>query len=137
MRKFTVILLIVICIISQASFNTSFADDLNKPEKSTPSGIPLSDLEKTIDSYVSNYIGKTTPGAAIGVVKDGEIVFLKGYGYADIENKILVNPNRTIFEWASTSKLFTWTSVMQLVEKNKLELDKDIKTYIPKDVDEK
>ncbi len=100
-------------------------------EKTTPSGIPLSDLEGFVDGYVDDFIGKTVPGAAIVVLKDNEIVLSKGYGYADIEKKIEVNPETTVFEWGSISKLFVWTSVMQLVEQGKLDLNEDIRTYLP------
>lgn len=100
---------------------------------STPSGIPIENLEEKIDSFVANHIGNTTPGAAITVVKDGEIIFSKGYGLADIENQVPVNPQETVFEYGSISKLFVWTAAMQLVEKGKLDLNTDIKTYLPKE----
>src|SRR5215211_408819 len=69
-------------------------------------------------------------GAAVSVVKDGELFFAKGYGYADLENKIPVDPEQTIFRIGSLAKLFTWTAVMQLVEQGKLDLDADINTYL-------
>ena len=55
-------------------------------------------------------------GAAVSVVKDGKLFFSKGYGYADLENGIPVDPEQTIFSIGSIGKLFTWTAVMQLVE---------------------
>mgnify|MGYP001001375196 CR=1 FL=1 len=100
-------------------------------EKTTPSGIPLSEVEGFVDGYVEDYIGKTVPGAAIVVLKDNQVVLSKGYGYADIEKKIEVNPENTVFEWGSISKLFVWTSVMQLVEQGKLDLNEDIRNYLP------
>jgi CubicO group peptidase (beta-lactamase class C family) len=69
-------------------------------------------------------------GAAISVVKDGKLFFAKGYGYADLENNIPVNPEQTIFRIGSVGKVFTWTALMQLVEQGKLELDADINTYL-------
>lgn len=69
-------------------------------------------------------------GAAIAVVKNGRLFFTKGYGYADIENKIHVDPEQTIFRTGSVGKNFTWTAVMQLVEQGKLDLDVDINTYL-------
>jgi len=69
-------------------------------------------------------------GAAIVVVKDGEIFFTKGYGYADVEKKKPVSPDDTLFRPGSVSKLFTWTAVMQLYEQGKLDLDTDINTYL-------
>src|SRR5829696_5489694 len=69
-------------------------------------------------------------GAAVSVVKDGKLFFTKGYGSADIENGIPVDPEQTIFHVGSVGKLFTWTAVMQLVEEGKLDLDEDINTYL-------
>ncbi len=69
-------------------------------------------------------------GAAIAVVKDGQLFFAKGYGYADLENKIPVDPEQTMFRIGSVGKVFTWTAVMQLVEQGKLDLDADINTYL-------
>ncbi len=59
------------------------------------------------------------PGAAIVVVKDGKEVFKKGYGYSDVKEKILVDPDKTVFPAASVSKLFTATAIMQLQEEGK------------------
>ena len=69
-------------------------------------------------------------GAAVSVVKDGKLFFSKGYGYADLENGIPVDPEQTIFSIGSIGKLFTWTAVMQLVEQGKLDLDADVNTYL-------
>jgi CubicO group peptidase (beta-lactamase class C family) len=69
-------------------------------------------------------------GAAVSVVKDGKLFFAKGYGYADIEKGIPVDPAQTLFRIGSVTKLFTWTAVMQLVEQGKLDLDADINTYL-------
>ncbi len=69
-------------------------------------------------------------GAAVSVVKNGKVVFAKGYGYADLENKIPVVAEKTLFKIGSVTKLFTWTAVMQLVEQGKLDLDADINTYL-------
>jgi CubicO group peptidase (beta-lactamase class C family) len=63
------------------------------------------------------------PGAAVSVVKDGRLFFTKGYGYADLENKIPVDAEQTVFAIGSVGKLFTWTAVMQLVEQGKLDLE--------------
>ena len=69
-------------------------------------------------------------GAVVLVVKDGAIFFAKGYGYSDIEKKTPVTVDATLFRPGSISKLFTWTAVMQLVEQGKLDLDRDINTYL-------
>ncbi|MGB2591533.1 MAG: serine hydrolase domain-containing protein [Candidatus Acidiferrum sp.] len=69
-------------------------------------------------------------GAVVAVVKDGKLVFAKGYGYADVAKKVPVSPETTLFRPGSISKLFTWTAVMQQVEQGKLDLDRDINDYL-------
>jgi len=69
-------------------------------------------------------------GATVLVMKDGNVLFEKGYGYTDIKSKKPVDPAATIFRLASISKLFTWVSVMQLVEQGKLNLDTDVNQYL-------
>ena len=103
-------------------------------EATTPTGIPLSEVGTRIDELVANYMHEFTPGLAIAVVKDGEIIFLRGYGYADIERQVPVDPANTVFEYASISKLFVYVSVMQLVEDGRLDLDVDIHNYLPEDL---
>jgi CubicO group peptidase (beta-lactamase class C family) len=69
-------------------------------------------------------------GAVVVVVKDGQVLVSKGYGYADIEAKKSVDPATTLFRPGSISKTFMWTAVMQLVEQGKLNLDVDINQYL-------
>jgi len=54
-------------------------------------------------------------GAVVAVVKDGQLLFAKGYGYSDAAKKTPVTPDSTLFRPGSISKLFTWTAVMQQV----------------------
>ncbi|MGP1664588.1 MAG: serine hydrolase, partial [Rhodanobacter sp.] len=51
-------------------------------------------------------------GGVISVVKDGKVLFARGYGYADLETRQAPSPQTTLFRPGSTSKLFTWTAVM-------------------------
>ncbi len=69
-------------------------------------------------------------GATACIVKDGEILLLKGYGYSDLEERLHVNPEETLFRIGSVSKLFVWVAVMQLVEKGFLDLNRDINDYL-------
>src|SRR3546814_9675118 len=68
-------------------------------------------------------------GAVVVVVKDGQVLLQKGYGYADLDKHTPVDPAETLFRPGSISKLFTWTAVMQLVEQGKLDLDADVNQY--------
>ncbi len=69
-------------------------------------------------------------GAVVVVVKDGQVLLQKGYGFADLAARKPVDPEQTLFRPGSVSKLFTWTAVMQLVEQGKLDLDADLNRYI-------
>ena len=70
------------------------------------------------------------PGAAVVVVREGQVFFSKGYGYADLARQIPVDPARTAFRAGSVSKLFTWTAVIQAVEQGLLDLDADVNRYL-------
>jgi CubicO group peptidase (beta-lactamase class C family) len=70
------------------------------------------------------------PGATVAVVADGELLFAKGYGYADIEARRPAIADRTLFRPGSVSKVITWTAVMQLVDEGKLDLDADVNEYL-------
>jgi len=69
-------------------------------------------------------------GATILVMKDGQEILKKGYGYSDVTKKSPVDPDTTMFRLASISKLFTWVSVMQLSEQGKLDIDADVNDYL-------
>jgi CubicO group peptidase (beta-lactamase class C family) len=70
------------------------------------------------------------PGAAMVVVRDGKVFFLKGYGFADREKDVTVDPAKTLFRIGSVSKPLTALAALQQVERGKLELDADINTYL-------
>src|ERR1051326_1378198 len=78
----------------------------------------------------ANLRDKHVAGATVAVVKDGAILYAKGYGYSDVAHRAPVDAERSLFRIGSTSKLFTWTAVMQLVEQGKLDLDTDVNKYI-------
>ncbi|HEU4996923.1 MAG TPA: serine hydrolase domain-containing protein [Gemmatimonadaceae bacterium] len=79
---------------------------------------------------LANLRDKHVAGATIAVVKDGALFFAKGYGYSDVDKRTPVDAERTLFRIGSTSKLFTWTAVMQLVEQGKLDLNADVNRYL-------
>jgi CubicO group peptidase (beta-lactamase class C family) len=89
------------------------------------------ELEAFMDGLMASQMTeKHIPGAVVVIVKDGNVLFSKGYGYADFETLTPVNPETTLFRPGSVSKLFVWTSVMQLVEQGKLTLDADVNEYL-------
>jgi CubicO group peptidase (beta-lactamase class C family) len=89
------------------------------------------DLGAFLDGFMPQEIEHADiAGAVIAVVKDGKLLFAKGYGYSDVAKKVAVSPETTLFRPGSISKLFTWTSVMQQVELGKLDLDRDVNDYL-------
>jgi len=97
-----------------------------------PAGpIDPQDLEALLDSLLEAQMAeKHVPGAMVVVVENGNLLLAKGYGYADLERQVPVNSERTLFRMASVAKLFTWTAVMQLLEKGQLSLDTDVNEYL-------
>lgn len=83
-----------------------------------------------IDEMFAPWDNSETPGAAIAIVKDGAIVYKKGYGSANLEYDIPISPN-SVFHIASVSKQFTVFSILLLEKQGKLSLDDDIRKYIP------
>lgn len=88
-----------------------------------------SELHSRIDAYVDEH-SDTTAAMSVAVFKGGEQLYLGRYGSADKENGIK-NDENTVFEWGSCTKLLVWVSVMQLYEKGLIELDADIRGYLP------
>lgn len=85
--------------------------------------------DKQIDKLFSKY-NSTTSGASVAVVKDGKIVFMKGYGTANLEYDIPIS-TKTIFNIASVSKQFTAFAIYLLEKQAKLSLEDDVRKYIP------
>jgi CubicO group peptidase (beta-lactamase class C family) len=89
------------------------------------------DLEAFLDALIPAQLqNRDIAGAVVAVVKDGQILLAKGYGYADFAAKKPVTADQTLFRPGSISKVFTTTAVMQLVEQGKLDLDRDINDYL-------
>ena len=96
-----------------------------------PHALTADDVHAFLDGFVPMQLEREDIGGAVVlVVKDGAILFAKGYGYSDVEKKTPVTVDATLFRPGSISKLFTWTAVMQLAEQGKIDLDRDINEYL-------
>src|SRR6266487_1250782 len=101
------------------------------PETSPGPELTKADFETFLDALIPSQLrNRNIAGAVVSVVKDGQVLFQKGYGYADVEEKKPVLPDQTLFRPGSISKLFTATAVMQLVEQGKLDLDRAVNDYL-------
>lgn len=89
------------------------------------------DLQSFMDgTFQKKMKEQHVPGAVITIVKDGQVIFSKGYGYADLENKVPMTADKTLVRIASVSKLFTYTAMMQLYEQGKVDLKADVNKYL-------
>lgn len=97
------------------------------------SGHPLSadDISSFLDGVIPLQLAREdVAGAVVAIVKDGKLLFAKGYGYSDVAKGTPVSVDGTMFRPGSVSKLITWTAVMQQVEQGKLDLDRDVNDYL-------
>lgn len=89
------------------------------------------DVEPFMDGFFPYALQQADiAGAVVVVVKDGEVLFEKGYGYSDVARHVPMDPRTTLIRPGSISKLVTWSAVMQLVEAGKLDLDRDVNAYL-------
>ena len=103
--------------------------DVYAADNITPSGISYDDMKEEIDSYMDEYkSGLVSVGTS--VFDESGVIYTGHYGYSDMENEILAD-EQTVYEWGSVSKLLVWVSVMQLNEQGKLDLEADIREYLP------
>jgi CubicO group peptidase (beta-lactamase class C family) len=101
------------------------------PELALPHELTKPDLEAFLDALIPTQLqNRDIAGAAIAVVKDGQLFLAKGYGYADFAGKKPIVADKTLFRPGSISKVFTATAIMQLVEQGKLDLDRDVNDYL-------
>lgn len=123
---------LIIYVIFCWSLALAGHSSLTSPNSSTQKhDLSATDLEAFFDGFIPLQIGEAdVAGAVIAVVKDNQVLFSKGYGYVNVKEKTPISPESTLFRAGSISKLFLWTAIMQLVEQEKLDLDRDINDYL-------
>ncbi|MBW7457086.1 serine hydrolase [Paenibacillus sepulcri] len=105
---------------------SSSSSDLQQPKDLTASS-----AEVFLDEFFSSDVVKPNyVGASVVIVKDGQIIAEKGYGYADASKQKAVDPAQTVFRIASVSKTFTAAAIMQLVEQGEIDLKEDFRSYV-------
>ena len=135
--KFCYLIMIALMAITPLAIiaSPSLAKSGSEPQPSTTplqgSELDADDIESFMDEFFDEQMEALhIPGAAVVVVQDGKIMFSKGYGYADLETQMPVDPERTIMRAGSVSKLVTATAAMQMVENGQMELDSNINQYL-------
>jgi CubicO group peptidase (beta-lactamase class C family) len=101
----------------------------SKVQQSGP--IDPKEFEFFLDVFINKKMEEYhIPGLVFVLVKDGDVFFTKGYGFADIEQNKPVIPAKTVFRVGSVSKVFTATAVMQLVERGDIDLNANVNQYL-------
>jgi len=96
------------------------------------------DLEAWLDGRIPYALSTgEIAGLTLVVVKDGKVLLQKGYGDADVGARVKMDPQQSLVRPGSTSKLFTWTAVMQLVQQGKIDLDRNVNDYLDFRIEEK
>lgn len=91
----------------------------------------LDTLPAFIDGVMAQQIAsREVSGALVTVVHQGEVLMSRGYGFVDVENRITVDGETTLFRPGSISKMFTWIALAQLVEQGRVSLDDDVNAHI-------
>ena len=83
-----------------------------------------------VDEVFEDLTKAGSPGCALGVYREGKIVYAKGYGLANLEENVTITP-QSVFDIGSTSKQFTAASILLLEKRGKLSINDDIRKYIP------
>ena len=116
---------------SSPPVKTSTPAEGTPAQSATTHEMTAADLAAFLDGLMPAQLEREDiAGAVIAVVKDGQVIFAKGYGYSDMSKRTPMTSDSTLIRPGSISKLFTWTSVMQLVEQGKLDLNRDVNDYI-------
>jgi CubicO group peptidase (beta-lactamase class C family) len=140
-KQLFLVLTLWIFVLSVSSCTTANEEQpIPTPEAtSTQTTAPVSqsgptdplELEKFLDAYLAEQMSALhVPGATFVLVKDGDIFFAKGYGYADLENRIPYEPDETVFWAASVAKAVTAVGMLQLYERGLIDLDDDVNRHL-------
>jgi CubicO group peptidase (beta-lactamase class C family) len=108
--------------LSFAFLFTLSASAQTKPEAGSPN--------PEVDKVFAQWDKPTSPGCALAVIKDGSIVYKRGYGMADLDHDIPIT-STSVFHVASVSKQFTAMAIHLLAQQGKLSLDDEARKYLP------
>lgn len=117
----TLIVLIILFISAPQIFGQSKLTNMNDD---------ILQLQSFVDGIISEQLQTFhIAGATVSIVKDGNTLLLKGYGYSDIPDKVKVDAGKTIFKVGEISQIITTLSILQLEEKQRLSLNKNVNDY--------
>ncbi len=115
--------LLAVCLLAAAGF----------PGAARASGgaVDPADAAAFADAFFADRLASSrTPGAAFVLVEGGQLLVARGYGYADLEARRPMDPERTVLRVASLSKPVVAAAVLQLAERGRVDLDADVNLYL-------
>ena len=116
-------------ILLLASLPAAPALEAQGPEEGAEGGVAAT-LEEQVDAVFADYDSTVSPGCSLGVIQDGQLAYARGYGMASLDHGVPLGP-RSVFRIASTSKQFTAFAIQLLVDDGKVDLDADVRSYLP------
>jgi CubicO group peptidase (beta-lactamase class C family) len=119
---------IIAVILLMVGFTAT--DILGQPDMTARTQPSDDESAKKVDAFLSQWDKNDLPGCAVGVVRDGRLVYKRGFGMANLDYDVPNTPS-TLFNLASASKPFTAFSIALLAQQGKLSLDDDIRKYVP------
>ena len=126
--------------VDEAPIQLDAAEPIPAPVEPGETGearLTKADVDAWLDGFMPYALTEgDIVGAQVVVVKDGEILTARGFGYADLADREPVDGMETMFRPGSISKLFTWIAVMQQVEAGRIDLDADVNTYLDFEIPE-
>ena len=137
-RAKALVVLVLLASLSLLAACGSTSSSAGLPRREPPSGehqLTAEDVNAWLDGKLPDALKNgDIPGAVVTVVKDGQVVTTRGYGWSDTGasggNPVAVDPQKSLFRVASISKIPTSIAAMQLVEQGKVDLDADISAYL-------
>lgn len=118
-----ILTLLMALMMALAAFSAALA------EKTTPSGIAYDAIGDSVGAYIAEREAGLA-SCAVSVFDAEGILYSGYYGWSDIENAVPAS-EETVYEWGSNSKLLVWVSAMQLKERGLIDLEADIRDYLP------
>jgi CubicO group peptidase (beta-lactamase class C family) len=121
-------LLLALLALPLCFLSTSVAQKAEHRKQAPKPGQPITGdalpgLEKLDRTMLATLRERAIPGAALAIAKDGRLVLARGYGFADVEAQVAVQPDETLFNLASVSKSVIAVAVLKLVDEGKVRLD--------------
>jgi CubicO group peptidase (beta-lactamase class C family) len=119
--------MLLVAVVLMSGFSLSLKAQKKHEKSAVPAKPGLGDFDDFVSQALKDW---RVPGVAVGIVQDGKVILLKGYGYRDREKQLPVTPN-TLFAIGSITKSFTVSTLGMEMDEGKVDWDKPVRNYLP------